>query len=101
MEADAARGAQFVWVHRIEGRDEAGNSRVLFNDMQGALLPLGQLGQADRLINPREAGNRGKYHELQLTLAGKMLSVNDKGMQHLPLPQGLGRHMVLRRKIEI
>lgn len=34
----------YVRVKRIEGRDRAGLLRVLFNDLEGALLPVGQLG---------------------------------------------------------
>ena len=101
VDVDAARGAQFVWVHKIEGRDSAGNIRVLFSDMQGALLPLEKLNQAENLINPVEARNQGIYSELQLTLANNLLSVSANGMKRMPLPQGINRNVVLQGDLNI
>ncbi len=101
VDVDATRGAQFVWVHRIEGRDNAGNSHVLFSDMQGALLPLEQLNKAEHLINPLDVSNKGTYRALQLTLADNMLSVGANGMKRMPLPQGVNRNVALQGDLTI
>ena len=101
VDVDATGGARFVWVQQIEGRDEAGNTRVLFSDLQGALLPLGKLHKAAQLINPAEAINEGTFHELHLTLADNMLSVAAGGMKRNPLPQGVSRHVLLQGNLNI
>ncbi len=101
LDVSASSGEKFVWVQRIEGRDSAGNTQLLFSDLQGALLPLEQLQQADHLINPQEVRNKGSYSELQLTLAGNMLTVSGNGMKRTPVPQAMQRHVVLRGDLEI
>jgi hypothetical protein len=101
VDVSASNGAKFVWVQRIEGRDSAGNTRLLFSDLQGALLPLQQLHQADHLINPQEVRNKGTYSELQLTLASNMLTVSGNGMKRTPMPQGMQRNVVLEGDLEI
>ena len=101
MDVSAKDGAQFVWVQRIEGRDSDGNTQLLFDDMQGALLPISQLSQADRLINPQQVNHKGKYQELQLQLAPRALTVSARGMKRSPLPDGIHRKMVLNGDIEV
>ena len=101
IDVSASKGEKFVWVQRIEGRDSAGNKQLLFSDLQGALLPLEKLHKADHLINPQEVRHKGTYSELQLTLAGNMLSVSSKGMKRTPMPQEMKRHVVLQGDLEI
>ena len=101
MDSSAQDGAQFVWVQRIEGRDSNGNIQLLFDDMQGALLPLEHLSQADRLINPQQVDHKGKYRELQLQLAPRVLTVSGSGMKRMPLPQGLEQRVVLQGELEV
>lgn len=93
--------SQFVWVKRIEGRDRAGLLRVLFTDLEGALLPIDQLSKADRLIDVEDAHNHGRYHDLKLQLGTTVLSVNRDGMHRTPLPQGIASEMVLRGDVEV
>jgi hypothetical protein len=94
-------GSHFVWVNRIEGRDSAGNIHVLFEDLRGALLPVAQLHQADRLINPVRVKHKGVYTELQLQLAANLLTVSSNGLARSPLPHGLARKMKLHGKVEV
>ncbi len=97
----AASGSQFVWVKRIEGHDSNGHKQVLFNDRQGALIPVNKLTQADRLINPVNVEKKGRYQQLHLQLADKMLTVSKGGMKQQPLPNGITTQMVLQGKLEV
>lgn len=101
MDVSASEGAKFVWVQRIVAQDSQGNTQLLFDDMQGALLPLDQLSHAARLINPQQVSQKGQYDELHLQLGSRMLSVSAKGMKRTPLPQGLERNVVLQGRIEV
>ncbi len=97
----ATDGSQFVWVKRIEGHDSNGNKQVLFNDLQGALIAVNKLAQADRLINPVSVEKKGSYQDLHLQLADKMLTVSKGGMKQQPLPKGLSTKVVLHGKLEV
>lgn len=94
-------GKQFVWVRQIEGRDSEGRTRILFHDLQGALLPLDELAQANKLINPLRVEYKGRYHELTLQLADTMLSIDSTGMKRQPLPHGISTKVVLRGQLEV
>lgn len=97
----SGNGSQFVWVKRIEGHDSNGNKQVLFSDLQGALIAVNKLSQADRLINPVSVKKKGSYQNLHLQLADKMLTVSKGGMKQQPLPKGLSTQVVLRGKLEV
>ena len=97
----STNGSQFVWVKRIEGHDSNGDKHVLFNDMQGALIPVNKLTQADRLINPLSVDKKGRYQELHLQLADKMLTVIKGGMKQQPLPNGITTQVVLHGELEV
>ncbi len=94
-------GTHYVWVKRIEGRDSEGNRQVLFNDLQGALLPLERLNHATQLINPLRSEVKGRYQELRIQLAEQMLTIDSRGMKHSPLPSGLKRTFTLAGELEI
>lgn len=98
---NSSSGTQFVWVKRIEGRDSEGRKQLLFSDQQGALLPLNQLSHVNKLINPLNVEKKGNYQKLQLQLADKILTINNKGMAQQPLPNGVAPNMLLRGKLEI
>jgi hypothetical protein len=94
-------GNRFVWVQRIEGRDSAGNTQLLFSDRDGSLLALHELSRAGRLIDPLRVTTPGEYTELQLHLADTMLSIDHTGLKRLPLPPGITSQMVLRERLTI
>ena len=97
----SSNGSQFVWVKRIEGHDSNGDKHVLFSDKQGALIPVNELTQANRLINPVNIDQKGRYQELHLQLAEQMLTVDKAGMKQQPLPNGISAQVVLHGELEV
>ncbi len=94
-------GSQFVWVTAITGNNEAGEETVLFSNWQGALLPLAQLSQADRLIKSQGSAPQGTYNSISMQLANKLLTVNATGMQQQALPKNLSTKIYLRGQLEV
>jgi len=94
-------GTQYVLVKRIEGRDSAGNKQVLFSDQQGALLPVTELSQASKLINPVSIEKKGDYHDLQLQLGDDILALQQDGMKRQSRPSGMATQVALLGKIQV
>jgi hypothetical protein len=92
---------RYVLVKRIEGSDSAGNRHVLFNDRQGALLPVVELARAGMLINPVGIEQKGDYHDLQLQLDDRALALGEHGMKGEQLPDNLATQMALNGKIAV
>lgn len=95
------QGERFVWVKRIEGRDANGNVQVLFDEPQGALLPMDKLTEAHKLINPSRVENKGSYRELNLQLDEASLAMEKSGMTYQPLPTEIATNLVLRGQVEV
>ncbi len=95
------QGKQFVWVKQIEGRDENGKVHVLFNEPQGALLPMDKLTEAHKLINPSRVEKKGAYRELNLQLDEASLTMGETGMTYQPLPMDIDTNLVLRGQVNV
>lgn len=94
-------GKQYVLVKRIEGRDESGKVHVLFNEPQGALLPMEKLTEAHKLINPSRVEKKGAYSELHLQLDEASLAMGVTGMSYQPLPMDIDTNLVLRGQVDV
>lgn len=96
-----APGMKYVWVKRIEGRDANGKVQVLFNEPQGALLPMDKLTEAHKLINPARVEKKGPYSELHLQIDEASVAMEKTGMSYQPLPMDMDTNLVLRGEVEV